>query len=138
MAPRPTVIGSRVIGVDLPAFLLSKSFYSESIGMPRTAALQLPRIIASGDSVWWDLSGRVAQPRLPALPTSASAEFLLSCLRALRLASEFPCGNSPLVYPERFEGSLAANHCRKIKNPASSAGYSHPYLGGSTRCSTSF
>ncbi len=48
MAPRPTVIGSRVIGVDLPAFLLSKNFYSESIGMPRTAALQLPRIIASG------------------------------------------------------------------------------------------
>jgi hypothetical protein len=48
MAPRPTVIGSRVIGVDLPAFLLSKNFYSESIGMSRTAALQLPRMIALG------------------------------------------------------------------------------------------
>jgi hypothetical protein len=47
--------------------------------------------------VWWDLFGRVARPRLPALLTPACAEILLSCLRALRLASEFPCGNSPLV-----------------------------------------
>jgi hypothetical protein len=38
MAPRPTLIGSRVIGVDLPAFLLSKSFYSESIGTPQLSA----------------------------------------------------------------------------------------------------
>src|SRR5260370_38827502 len=48
MAPRPTVIGSRVIGVDLPAFLLSKNFYSESIGMSRTAALRPPQLIAIG------------------------------------------------------------------------------------------
>jgi hypothetical protein len=58
MAPRPTVIGSRVIGVDLPAFLLSKNFYSESIGMSHTAALQLPQMIALG-LVWWDLSGHI-------------------------------------------------------------------------------
>jgi hypothetical protein len=32
----------------------------------------------------------------------------------------------------------APNHCRKIKNPASSAGRNHPLLSGSTRCSTSF
>ena len=32
----------------------------------------------------------------------------------------------------------APNHCRKIKNPASSAGSNHPHLSGSTRCSTSF
>jgi hypothetical protein len=35
MTPRPTVIGFKVIGVGLPAFLLSKNFYSESIGMSR-------------------------------------------------------------------------------------------------------
>jgi hypothetical protein len=46
------------------------------------------------DSVWWALSGRVARPRLPALLTSASAEFLLRVLAALRLASEIPCGTS--------------------------------------------
>src|SRR5437879_9014013 len=96
MAPRPTVIGSRVIGVDLPAFLLSKNFYSESIGMSHSCTAAAANHLL-WDSVWWDLSGCVAQPRLPALPTSASAEFLLSCLRALRLASEFPCGYSPLV-----------------------------------------
>jgi hypothetical protein len=33
---------------------------------------------------------------------------------------------------------LAFQFCRKIKNPASSAGRNHPHLGGSTRCSTSF
>src|SRR5216684_973366 len=86
MAPRPTVIGHRVIGVDLPAFLLSKNFYSESIGMPvgrtydrafnNSCTWQLLRMIALG-LVWWDLSGRVARPRLPALLTAACAEFLL-------------------------------------------------------------
>src|SRR5712692_2759256 len=119
MAPRPTVIGSRVIGVDLPAFLLSKNFYSESIGMSQSGL------------VWWDLSSRVARPRLPALLTSASAEFLLRVLVALRLASEIPRGTSR-------NQPLATNHCCKIKTPASSAGYSHSHLSGSTRCSTSF
>ncbi len=56
---------------------------------------------------------------------------LLGVLVALRLVFEIPCGTSP-------HSSLATNHCRKIKNPASSAGYSHPHLSGSTRCSTSF
>src|SRR5215472_1307601 len=37
-----------------------------------------------------------------------------------------------------FPLAIATNHCRKIKNPASSAGRNHPHLGGSTRCSTSF
>src|SRR5258708_15834667 len=89
---------------------------------------QLLRIIALG-LVWWDLSGRVARPRLPALLTPACAEFLLRVLAALRLASEIPCGTSP-------HSSLATNHCRKIKNPASSAGYSHSHLIASTPCST--
>ena len=35
MTPHPTVIGYKVIGVGLPAFLLSKNVYSESIGMSR-------------------------------------------------------------------------------------------------------
>jgi len=37
-----------------------------------------------------------------------------------------------------FPLATATNHCRKIKNPASSAGRNHPHLSGSTRCSTSF
>jgi len=52
---------------------------------------------------------------LPALLTSASAEFLLRVLVALRLASEIPRGTSR-------NQPLATNHCRKTKNPASSAG----------------
>src|SRR5260370_8397899 len=130
MAPRPTVIGSRVIGVDLPAFLLSKNFYSESIGMSHLTALRL-RQKSPWDFVWRDLSGRVARPRLPAPLTSASAEFLLRVLVALRLASEIPRGTSR-------NQSLATNHCRKIKNPPSSARPSHPPLLRSTRSSLSF
>lgn len=34
--------------------------------------------------------------------------------------------------------SLSTTHFHKIKNPASSAGYNHPFLGDSTRCSTYF
>jgi hypothetical protein len=33
----------------------------------------------------------------PSEPPSFPLRILLSCLRALRLASEFPCGNPPLV-----------------------------------------
>ncbi len=43
MTPRLTVIRSWVIGVDLPAFLLSKNFYSESIGTSRSTVLR-PRL----------------------------------------------------------------------------------------------
>jgi hypothetical protein len=96
MAPRPTLIGSRVIGVDLPAFLLSKSVYSESIGTPQHSAKDFAFVF-----------------------------------RSFATASEIPRGTSSCP-------PLATNHYRKIKNPASSAGYSHPYLGDSTRCSTSF
>jgi hypothetical protein len=53
MTPRPTVIGYKVIGVGLPAFLLSKNVYSESIGMsPLTATairpIQLARDLSGG------------------------------------------------------------------------------------------
>jgi hypothetical protein len=34
--------------------------------------------------------------------------------------------------------ATAPNHCRKIKNPASSAGRNHSHRSDSTRCSTSF
>jgi hypothetical protein len=37
-----------------------------------------------------------------------------------------------------FHFATATNHCRKIKNPASSAGRNHSHRSGSTRCSTSF
>jgi len=60
MAPRPTLIGSRVIGVDLPAFLLSKSFYSESIGMS-------PCGDASGGTYWLALRELAFQLCLPQL-----------------------------------------------------------------------
>jgi hypothetical protein len=47
--------------VDLPAFLLSKNFYSESIGMPRstvlTAALKLDRLAVTPNKLARDLSG---------------------------------------------------------------------------------
>jgi hypothetical protein len=55
---------------------------------------------------------------------------LLGVLVALRLVFEIPCGTSP-------HSSLATNHGRKIKNPASSAGRNHSHRSGSTRCSTS-
>jgi hypothetical protein len=57
--------------VDLPAFLLSKNFYSESIGMPRSAVLtaalenstilrspfQLDRLAVTPNELARDLSG---------------------------------------------------------------------------------
>jgi len=117
MAPRPTVIGSRVIGVDLPAFLLSKNVYSESIGMPRSAVLQSPfptrprcghaKVIGSG-LVWRDLPVRVARTRLPALCfPQLPLGFCFVILAALRLASEIPCGTS-------CHSSLATNHYSKL------------------------
>src|SRR6266481_5880881 len=119
MAPRPTVIGTQGYRRGLASLSVVKEL---SFRVHRNAphcTWQRLRKIALG-FVWWDLSGRVRRPRLPALLTSASAEFLLSCLRALRLAWEIPCRTSP-------NQPLATNHCRKIKNPASSAGYSHPH-----------
>ena len=73
-------------------------------------------------------------PRCAISPSSTapvSAGILLRALVALRLASEIPHGTSS-------HSSLATNHCRKIKNPASSAGRNHSHESGSTRCSTSF
>jgi hypothetical protein len=131
MTPRPTVIGYKVIGVGLPAFLLSKNVYSESIGMSQIDRhSDHAKSIGSG-LVWRDLPVRVARTRLPALLTPASAEFLLRVLVPCDLLREIPCGTSP-------HSSLATNHCRKIKNPASSAGYSPGPNRDSTRCSTSF
>jgi len=105
--------------VGLPAFLLSKNLI---IRVYRNA------LIASG-RVWWDLPDRFGRSCLPALPQFLG--FCFGVLVALRLCFEIPCGELlPLV--------TAPKHCRKIKNPASSAGRNHSHLSGSTRCSTSF
>lgn len=62
MTPRPTVIGSRVIGVGLPAFLLSKNYYSESIGMSR-----FNRDLSGGTyrTALRDLAFQLCLPQLP-------------------------------------------------------------------------
>jgi len=67
------------------------------------------------------------------LPSSSApvSGILLGVLVAQRRGSKIPCGTSS-------HSSPPLNLCRKIKNPASSAGCSHPHLSGSTRCSTSF
>src|SRR5882757_2872199 len=131
MAPRPTVIGTQGYRRGLASLSVVKELlFRVHRNVPGNCIAAAANNHNWG-SVWWDLLVRFARTRLPALLTSACAEFLLRGLAALRLASEIPCGTSR-------HSSLATNHCRKIKNPASSAGYSHPHLGGSTRCSTSF
>jgi hypothetical protein len=80
-----------------------------------------------------DASGGTYRTALRGLAFQLCPSFpgiLLRALVALRLASEIPSGTSPHL-------SRATNHCCKTKNPASSAGYSHPNGGDSTRCSTS-
>ena len=75
----------QIIGVDLPAFLLSKSVIPDPV-------------------------------RVPSIPL----EDFASCFSCFATWKEIPCGTSN-------HSSLATNHCCKIKNPASSAGYSHPH-----------
>ena len=94
MAPRPTVIGTQGYRRGLASLSVVKELLFRVHRNAPHCIWQRLRKIALG-LVWWDLSGRVARPRLPALLTSASAEFLLRVLVALRLASEFPCGNPP-------------------------------------------
>src|SRR5215467_9985115 len=55
-------------------------------------------------------------------------------------ASCLSCSATRFGNPLRnfFPLATATNHCRKIKNPASSAGRNHSVWSGSTRCSTSF
>jgi len=66
----------------------------------------------------------------PSSSAPVSPGILLRVLVAPRLASEIPRGTSSC-------SPLATNHCRKIKNPASSAGPNR-HTGGFARCSTSF
>src|SRR5260370_9268747 len=98
MAPRPTVIGTQGYRRGLASLSVVKERLFRVHRNAPHRIWQCLRMIALG-LVWWDLSSRVARPRLPALLTSACAEFLLRVLVALRLPSEFPCGNSPLVTP---------------------------------------
>jgi hypothetical protein len=62
------------------------------------------------------------------------------CPSVWDFASWFSCPATRFGNPLRnfFPLVTAPNHCRKIKNPASSAGCNHSYLSGSTRCPTSF
>src|SRR5229473_3175975 len=94
MAPRPTVIGTQGYRRGLASLSVVKERLFRVHRNAPHHTWQCLRIIALGLD-WWDLLVRFARTRLPALLTSASAEFLLRVLVALRLASEFPCGNSP-------------------------------------------
>lgn len=94
MAPRPTVIGTQGYRRGLASLSVVKERVFRVHRNAPHCTWQRLRMIALG-LVWWDLSDRVARSRLPALLTSACAEFLLRVLVALRLASEFPCGNPP-------------------------------------------
>jgi len=94
MAPRPTVIGSQGYRRGLASLSVVKErLFRVHRNVPHN------RVAAAAyharDFVWWDLLIRFTRTRLPALLTSASAEFLLRVLVALRFASEFPCGNPP-------------------------------------------
>ena len=140
MAPRPTVIGTQGYRRGLASLSVVKERVlpspSECPGQLFSAALSNLTASRSRQINWLGtcLVGLI-RSRCAISPSSsvspACAGILLRALVALRLASEIPCGTSS-------RSPLATNHCRKIKNPASSAGYSHPHLGGSTRCSTSF
>src|SRR5260370_752087 len=115
MAPRPTVIGTQGYRRGLASLSVVKERLFRVHRNARRSYLrprvqqQLHMATAAKDRiglVWWDLSGRVARPRLPALLTSACAEFLLRVLAALRLVLEIPCGTS-------CNQPLATNHCCK-------------------------
>src|SRR6266478_1732355 len=84
MAPRPTVIGTQGYRRGLASLSVVKELLFRVHRNAPHRTWQCLRKIALG-LVWWDLSGRVARPRLPALLTSASAEFLLRGLAACDL-----------------------------------------------------
>jgi len=98
----------RIIGVGLPAFLLSKNLYSESIGMSRSTVFT------------------VALSKLTAL-RSRQKNWLGTCLAGLTRSL---CANSP---SSSSSGSSnfqpRSSNLQKIKNPASSAGHSHRSSG---------
>src|SRR5712691_12028813 len=140
MAPRPTVIGTQGYRRGLASLSVVKELLFRvhrnapvdrlTAVLSNLTALRSRQIKLalglSGGTYPAALRGLAFQLCLPQLPLSFC--FVFSCLR---LASEIPCGTSR-------HSLLITNHCCKIKNPASSAGYSHSYLSGSTRCSTSF
>ena len=87
MTPRPTVIGTQGYRRGLASLSVVKErLFRVHRNVPLTAIAVRPNQIGSG-LVWRDLPVRVARTRLPALLTSASAEFLLRVLVALRLVS---------------------------------------------------
>src|SRR5260370_8442396 len=105
MAPRPTVIGTQGYRRGLASLSVVKERLFRVHRNARRSYLrprvqqQLHMATAAKDRiglVWWDLSGRVARPRLPALLTSASAEFCLRVLAPFRLILQTP--SSPSCY----------------------------------------
>jgi hypothetical protein len=76
----------------------------------------------------------LTRPLCAILPSSSAPVFFWD------FASCFSCPATRFGNPlrELLPLATAPNHCRKIKNPASSAGRNHSCLSGSTRCSTSF
>src|SRR5258708_3252634 len=126
MAPRPTVIGTQGYRRGLASLSVVKELLFRVHRNVPGNCIAAAANNHNWDLVWWDLLIPFAPTRLPALLSSAFGEFLLCGLAAFPLASEIPCGTSP-------PPPLAPNPRPKIKNPASSAGYSHPHPGGSTR-----
>ena len=97
MAPRPTVIGSQGYRRGLASLSVVKELlFRVHRNVPYRHIGAVCKKLR-WDSVWWDLSGRVARLRLPALLTPACAEFLPRVLVALRLAWNSLAEIRPLV-----------------------------------------
>jgi hypothetical protein len=113
-----TVIRTRLSAWACQPFCCQRTFYPS-----RSECPECLRTCLEG------LSG----PRYAILPSSSAPVFW-------DFASCFSCPATRFGNPlrELLPLATAPNHCRKIKNPASSAGRNHPHLSGSTRCSTSF
>ena len=117
-SPARTVIRTRLSAWACQPFCCQRTFYPS-----RSECPECLRTCLAG----------LNRPLCAILPSSSApvSGILLGALVALRLVFEIPCGTS-------CHSSVPLNHCRKIKNPASSAGRNHSPLSGSTRCSTSF
>ena len=87
MTPRPTVIGTQGYRRGLASLSVVKErLFRVHRNVPVDHLSDQAKSNGSG-LVWRDLPVRIARTRLPALLTSASAEFLLRVLVALRLVS---------------------------------------------------
>jgi len=130
MAPRPTVIGSQGYRRGLASLSVVKErLFRVHRNAPSTCAADV-----ANTRVGACLVGLI-RPRCAASPSSSA---YLSFRWVFASCFSCPATCFGISLRKSTHSSLATNHCRKIKNPASSAGYSHSHLSGSTRCSTSF